>query len=276
MPERASFNSINDELHISHSQIANYLNCSLRYKFQYVENRPPERVGIALPFGGAIHAAVEMFYRTLKNHGRIEPVVALLQRFEDCLALDLENGTTPVSFKKDMPDSDAAIAMGRAMMNAFHASLNLKGLTIVDVELPLSATLYTEEGAATDFNLYGVIDLLLRGGDGELLVVDYKTAARKMSQATADDDGQMSTYAYLLAANRFAPAKGDVRCRFDVLRKLREPRLEYVHTLRTPFHRKRFARVASAVLAGIENRVFLPQPSWRCADCGYAEACKAW
>jgi putative RecB family exonuclease len=276
MPERASFNSINDELHVSHSQIANYLNCSLRYRFQYVENRPQERVSIALPFGGAIHAAVEMFYRAMKNTGRVEPVEDLHQRFEDCLALDLDNATTPVVFKKDLPDRGGTIAMGRAMLNAFHGSLNLKGLTIVDVELPLSATLYTEEGTATDFKLFGVIDLLLRGGDGELLVVDYKTAAREMSQATADDDGQMSAYAYLLSSNRYAPAKGDVRCRFDVLRKLKEPRLEYVHTLRTPFHRKRFARVASAVLAGIDNRVFLPQPSWRCADCGYAEACKAW
>lgn len=276
MPERASFNSINDVLHVSHSQIANYLNCSLRYRFQYVEQRPQERVSIALPFGGAIHAAVEMFYRAMKNTGRLEPVEALHQRFEDCLALDLDNTTAPVVFKKDLPDRDGTIAMGRAMLNAFHASINLKGLTIVDVELPLSATLYTEDGTATDFKLFGVIDLLLRGGDGELLVVDYKTAAREMSQATADDDGQMSAYASLLASNRLAPAKGDVRCRFDVLRKLKEPRLEYVHTLRTPFHRKRFARVASAVLAGIENRVFLPQPSWRCADCGYAEACKAW
>jgi putative RecB family exonuclease len=180
------------------SPVTNYLNCSLRYKFQYVENRPPERVSIALPFGGAIHAAVEMFFRAMKNTGRVEPVEALHQRFEDCLALDLENATTPVSFKKDMPDREAATAMGRAMLNAFHGSLNLKGLTIVDVELPLSATLYTEEGTATDFKLYGVIDLLLRGSDGELLVVDYKTAAREMSQATAGDDGQMSAYAYLI------------------------------------------------------------------------------
>jgi putative RecB family exonuclease len=276
MPERASFNSINDELHISHSQIANYLNCSLRYRFQYVEHRPQERVSIALPFGGAIHAAVEMFYRAIKNTGRVEAVEALHQRFEDCLALDLDSTEAPVVFKKDLPDRDAAIGMGRAMLNVFHASLNLKGLTVVDVELPLSATLYTEEGTATDFKLYGVIDLLLRGTDGELMVVDYKTAAKEMSKATANDDGQMSAYAYLLAANRYAPAKGNVRCRFDVLRKLKEPRLEYVHTLRTPFHRKRFAHVASAVLVGIENRVFLPQPSWRCTDCGYTEACKVW
>jgi putative RecB family exonuclease len=31
------------ELHISHSQIFTYLNCSLKYYFGYVEGRVPER-----------------------------------------------------------------------------------------------------------------------------------------------------------------------------------------------------------------------------------------
>ena len=75
---------VNNELHISHSQIFTYLNCSLKYRFQYVENKPPERISIALPFGTAIHAAIEMYYRSLKNDGSVEPLKALCERFQTC------------------------------------------------------------------------------------------------------------------------------------------------------------------------------------------------
>jgi putative RecB family exonuclease len=55
----------NDDLHISHSQIFTYLNCSLKYKFQYIEGKPMERISVALPIGASIHTAIEMYYRTL-------------------------------------------------------------------------------------------------------------------------------------------------------------------------------------------------------------------
>ena len=45
---------LTEELYISYSQIFTYLACSLKYKFQYVENRPYERISINLPFGGGI------------------------------------------------------------------------------------------------------------------------------------------------------------------------------------------------------------------------------
>jgi putative RecB family exonuclease len=79
---------VGNELYISHSQINTYLNCSLRYELQYIRQLPPERVSIALMFGSAIHAAAELYFRSLKNHGLIEPLGALRQRFEDCLSLD--------------------------------------------------------------------------------------------------------------------------------------------------------------------------------------------
>ena len=48
-----AFQEFRDSLHISHSQIFTYLACSLKYQFQYVERRQPERISIALPFGSS-------------------------------------------------------------------------------------------------------------------------------------------------------------------------------------------------------------------------------
>ncbi len=71
----------------------------------------------------------------------------------------------PVIFKKEMPDHKGAVEMGNAMLKVFHESIAQIVQTvqeIVAVELPLSATLYTDEGQPTEFKLSGILDLVIR------------------------------------------------------------------------------------------------------------------
>ena len=276
MSKKQALQAFNQELHISHSQIFTYSNCSLKYRFQYIEGRPPERISNALFFGSAIHAAIEMYYRALKNHGRKEPLKALHDRFETCLELDLDNATVPIIYKKNTPDRESAIDMGKAMLKAFYDSVNLDGMEIVDVELPLSATLFTDDGKATDFQLVGILDLVLRDKNGEIIVVDIKTALNKMTQSTADNDLQMSAYSYLLASNKYVFPTAPVNCTFEILRKLKTPKLEHVHTVRTAEQRRRLSKIAVGVLNAIEKKVFIPNRSWLCSDCQYISACSNW
>ncbi len=133
MNRKTALQEFANELHISHSQLFTYLNCSLKYRFQYVEHRPPERISIALPFGSAIHSAIEMYYRSLKNSGHAEPLEAIIGRFEDCLGLELDYTDVPVIFKKDMPDRVGAMAMGKAILKSFYESVDLSGQEIVEV-----------------------------------------------------------------------------------------------------------------------------------------------
>jgi putative RecB family exonuclease len=276
MTKRQALQEFKSELHISHSQIFTYLNCSLKYYYQYVKHRPSERISIALPFGSAIHSAIEMYYRSLKNRNQLEPLKAIWERFEDCLDIDLSCTDIPVIYKKDLPDRSGAVAMGKAMLEAFYETIDLSGLEIVDVEMPLSATLYTDNGQPTDFKLLGVIDLLLMDENRELIVVDNKTAAKPMAQSTADDDNQMTAYSYLLASNKYVFPTAPVKCRFDLLRKLKKPKVEYVYTSRTAADRKRFAKISNAVLAGIDAQIFMPMKSWMCGDCSHSRSCQNW
>jgi putative RecB family exonuclease len=204
MSKATASQEFNANLHVSHNQILTYLNCSLKYQFQYVERRPPEKISIALPFGSAIHRAVEMFYTSYKNKGAFETLEAICQRFQNFLELDLENPDMPIVFKKDLPDQQGAIELGKNMLAAFYKSAckTIDDQEIVAVEQPLTATLYTEEGQPTDYKLVGIIDLILRNNAGEIIVVDNKTAAKPMAQNTADDDNQVTAYSYLLAANK--------------------------------------------------------------------------
>jgi putative RecB family exonuclease len=276
MSRKQALQSFRQELHISHNQIFNYLNCSLKYKFHYIEGRPMERISIALPFGSAIHSAIEMFYRTLKIKGQREQISAIIQRFETCLELDLDNTKVPIIYKKETPDRKATIEMGRGLLKAFYESNTILPENIVDVELPLSARLYTDEGKPTDFLLVGIIDLLLMDENREVVVIDNKTASKPLAQSTADDDNQMTAYAYLLASNKYVFPTANVKCRFDVLRKLKTPTFEQVGTVRTADQRRRFAKIASSVLNAIDAGIYIPQSSWMCVDCGFSSPCKRW
>ena len=276
MPINQVLQEFKSELHISHSQIFTYLNCSLKYRFMYCEKRKPEHISVALPFGSAIHLSIEHLYRELKDKGIREPLSILQELFEDSLSYDLDDKYIPVLYKKTMQDKDSALDMGKRLLRTFYESIDLNGMEIVAVETPLSATLYTENAEATEIKLIGVIDLLLMDDKGQIVAVDNKTAAKPYAQSSVDENLQLTAYSYLLAANKFVFPTADVHCRFDVLRKLKTPKLEHYDTIRTSSHRRRFAKIANACLTGIENRVFIPNPSWLCGDCQYKTLCQAW
>ena len=100
MPKNEALQEMKNELHVSHSQIFTYLNCSLKYRFMYVEARPQERVSIALPFGSSIHASLERYYRSLKEKGVKEPLGVLLNYFEHHINLEMDRTEHPHRFQE--------------------------------------------------------------------------------------------------------------------------------------------------------------------------------
>jgi len=274
MPQ--ALQNLREQLHISHSQIFTYLNCSLKYWFAYVQQIPPQHSSIPLHFGSAIHKALEVFYQGIQQTGNKPPLSELEFIFTSKLHQSIEAQSVEILYKKDMPDIESATAMGKKMLEVYYEQTHLDGYTIEAIELPLSAPLYNHKGEALDIQLIGVIDLLLRDDKGSYVVIDHKTAKAKKSQASVDDDLQQTAYSYLLAANKYVFPKAEVQGRLDVLRKLKTPKLEYYYTVRGPEDRKRFAKLSTVVLAGIDNRIFIPCKSWLCGDCQYSDACRKW
>ena len=216
MTQKTTLNDFKDDLHISHSQIFTYQSCSLKYFYQYVEQRRAESISIALSFGSSIHTVLDLYYRALKNGRQPETLDTMSQFFEKSLALNLESTEVPILYNKSMPDTKTALEMGKSLVKTFYKSVDLT-------------------------------------------------------------DSQMSAYSYLLATNKYIPLTASIECRFDVLLKLKtKPRLQQIYTIRTREDRRRFAKVANTVLAGIEAKIFMPQPSWMCKGCQFAEACSEW
>lgn len=275
MPQLAELRALKESLHVSASQVSTYLGCPLKYFFAYAQQRRPEKVSIAIPFGTAIHSAVEVFWRAIQK-GEREPLSVLEQTFAERLRLDIARFDYPVAYKKDMPDLEGAISMGARLLKSFYKGIRTEGFQVVDVEAPLGATLYDEQGQQTDFNLVGVVDLILMDEAGTLWAVDTKTSSKPYSQTNVDENLQLSAYACLLASNRYVSRLDEVHCRFDVLRKLKASTLEQYTTVRTPKDRRSFSKLACAVLEAISNKAFFPNRSWMCTDCQYKDACAQW
>jgi RecB family exonuclease len=76
--------------------------------------------------------------------------------------------------------------------------------------------------------LVGTLDLIERDAEGRIIVVDLKTSARKYTDLQADASLQLSVYSYATAMNGLAD-QGDLRLRFDVLTKTKQPDAPGVH-----------------------------------------------
>ncbi len=266
------------QLHISFSQIWTWLNCGLKFRFQYVEGIPAEHVSINLLFGSAIHKALERYYLDIMTTGEGPDFSVVQAVFNEHLRSDVLNPSATILFSSTLPDLETCIEMGRHMLEkscsadgGCHSNHTIKG-----VEVPIAAPVYDDNGTRKDMLLVGVIDLLLEDRNQHPVPVDHKTSRYSKKQEDADEDLQMSAYSYLLAANKYIFPTAPVTCRFHVIKKLKTPKVEVVDTLRTAAHRKRFARIVSGVMDAIEHRIFLPNRSWLCKDCSYSNTCKKW
>src|SRR5439155_8539342 len=81
-----------------------------------------------------------------------------------------------------------------------------------------------------------------------LVVVDLKTSARKYTDLQVETALQLSVYSYAVGLSPFAN-DGDVRLRFDVLTKTRQPELHRYWTTRDRAANVRLFRLMSEVLA---------------------------
>jgi CRISPR/Cas system-associated exonuclease Cas4 (RecB family) len=85
---------------------------------------------------------------------------------------------------------------------------------------------------------------------------------------------QSSVYSYATAMNGLADQE-DLRLRFDVLTKIKQPELHRYWTQRDRAANIRLFHVAAEILHAIELGVFVPNPGWQCKDCEYRSQCWA-
>lgn len=255
---------------ISFSQLDQYIRCPLKYRFLYVDRVDPEWIPAALIFGRAIDNAATHYFRgvaagTPPGLGEVQGVFASYW--------DLETSLRPVRFwkgsKADLLDQ------GARMLAVFHAAQD-PAVEIVDVQRRLTVPLIDQQtGEVLERELVVVMDLLERAREGHLVVVDLKTAARKYTELQVETSLQLTVYSYAAEMAGLADRE-DVRLRFDVLTKTKQPEFHRYPTSRDRQANVRLFRLASEVLRGVEAGVFYPVVGWQCKECQFRERCWAW
>ncbi|MBN2644365.1 RecB family exonuclease [Trichloromonas sp.] len=276
MSPAPSLRVLRHHLHLSYSQVNTYLTCSLRYFFQYVKGYPPEHTSSALILGSSIHAALAHYYEAFRMKGAAEPLDAVLAFYRETLSSELAIPRAPILYSNEATSPAELLAWGEQLLRAYLEDPGFCGMEVVATELPLSLPLTTPDGDLTEFHLVGAVDLLLRDQLGRLLAVDHKTAKNSPSQESIDQDLQLSAYALLLRHNGYLKPDETLHCCYNVIRKLKTPKVERLLTLRTPADTRRFIRMAHAVLSGIAAEAFLPCAGWHCSGCPYQQQCRNW
>ena len=279
----SSFKEMREGLHISYSQITQYMICPLKFQLQYVQGLQPEYIPAALPFGSAIHHSIAVLYKQLQATHQPPSKSYIQDIFVDRWEWQQKNEKVEVKFKSGKESWDSLKDMGAKMISAYYDYADsmsmLTGENVVAVELPLRGDL-VENGFDMDF--VGVLDLILRdpSDPSTFHIIDHKTAARRYDETKIATDMQLTAYKWLLEKSGYLgddKDEYDLSLRWDVILKLKkEPRVERYTTVREEKDIRRFLRTTRVILQAIEQGIFYPQTGWQCVDCGFKRVCYGW
>jgi putative RecB family exonuclease len=257
--------------HVSFTQLDTYLPCPLRYRLQYVDRVAPDFIPAALALGSGIHGAAAFLFGGIARGAR--PAAADVQSYFASLWA-LETTHKPIRFgERDSPA--ALLDLGTRMLAVLCAEVP-NTTEVVAVESAFAVPLVDQTtGAMLDRDLVGTLDLVERDAEGGLVVVDLKTAARKYSDLQVEASLQLSIYSYATAMNGLADEQ-DLRLRFDVLTKTRQPELHRYWTTRDRAANVRLYRLAAEIIVAVEAGVFPPRVGWHCPECPVQSRCWAW
>ena len=261
------------EPHHSYTSLNTYLNvCQLQYYYRYVEKAPSERTAVALPFGTAMHEALSRQAQAAKS-GRLLPAKELLDAFAVFFKANCDASENLVFRREETYDDQIALAqrMFETVTKEWVDYYNIRSVAEpFRVELP-----------GLSRPLVGELDMVVTEatpfdeGDDQPhpVVVDFKTAARSWTDSQPHKALQATVYAYGYREKHGVTPS----CRFDVITKTKQPKVQHLRTIRTEDNFARLEKLVTVADKAIQTGIFLPnETSYGCVDCPYAGRCSEW
>lgn len=249
--------------HLSSSQINLYLQCSLKYRFRYIDELPRPFKSSGLAFGSAIHSALSWFHKEKLNGNGItlNRLYTIFEADWYCQTVD-----TVIRYKDGELEANLII-MGKELLGLYlqNPITEIKGTEIPFV-IPFN---HPNNGDGLGINLEGFIDLI----EADDTIVEFKTSAQTMNHQTLADSLQLSAYSFAYEAIYQRPVK-----LFKIINfvKTKKPKMITLEAKRTKADCQRFYHLAGQVLKGIKQGVFFPRTGFWCGDCEYAGQCREW
>jgi len=234
--------------------------CSLKYRFQYIDELPKTFKSSGLAFGSVMHSSLEWFHKEMMK-GKEIPIEALYKIFEvDWYA---QKADVEIRFK-DSEDDMRLMVLGKEFLTLYYNAplRKIKGAEISFHNLPLSSN-----GDKLDVPLEGFIDLV----EEDDTIVEFKTSARKIDAQTLKDQLQLTAYSY---AYEMLFRKRPKSLKIINFVKSRTPKMHVLETTRTQADYEKLFSMARDVLKGIRAEIFFPRQSFMCKDCEYGGPCQ--
>ena len=171
---------------VSATYIKTFTQCLQKFYFKYHTDKQPVMRGEALPFGIAMHEALEKMYRRLKDTGRLPTT----DDYNYVYSVFLDSG-----LKNNLSNQDL-YNEGRQILKTRLDSYSLSE-KILDLELKFgfsdqenSLQVSTPGGTP----LIGAMDKTLELDKDTLVILDYKTSRTALTDQEANSDEQLSLY----------------------------------------------------------------------------------
>jgi hypothetical protein len=249
--------------HLSNSQINLYLQCSLKYKFQYIDGLPRPFKPSGLALGSAVHSALSWLNKERMNGNSVT-----LERFykifdADWYSQKVENEIRYKSGEEEMK----LVVLGKEMLGLyFHEPYK----DIEGAEVPFVVPLINpENGQRLGIDLEGFIDLVEEGDT----ITEFKTSAQMIDPKEVENYLQLTIYSY---AFEMLAHKSPKLLKVVNFVKTKKPKMVTLETKRCKADYQRFFFLASQVLRGIRSQIFFPRTGFWCKDCEYGGLCRDW
>ena len=260
-----NLNDYRDRPHWSYSSLNQLLNvCSLQWMFEKLLKLPRPFTPVSLVMGSAYHRVME-FIAMHRLEGRLPMPAETRDLFHTLWEREQKEGP-PMEKTEDPPEKLAE--QGAGLVVAYLQQIDPRE-NITEINQAFAVPVGSSERP-----LIGEIDVVVTGADGQTILVDWKTSARRWPKEQADKSLQPT--AYLYAYNQLKPGCTD-KFRFDVAVKNKTPVIELNATTRTPDDFQRLEHLVEIADRIVQHELFYPcDQSFACAGCQYAEPCRAW
>ncbi len=245
------------QVHLSHSQITEFLRCPRKYHLHYRLGLPPEFCPSALVFGSAIHEAIALYHQM-----RLEGKEPMLAQLTDAFQERWETEKQLVKFKAG-EGADSLVSKGRRLLEFYLQNPHSAGEVLaVEERFRLALTKQLPP-------VWGVIDLVEQTPDGSLVVTDFKTAASRREQ----EPDQLILYREALQDLGYAAGSEEVRVRYVVLLKTKDPDVVVMEPEITGDQMEKLQALYTAAWEDIRRGCSFPKTGWWCEGCQWQARC---
>lgn len=172
----------------SHSQLATFEQCPLKYRFRYVDRiRKPQEQGAEAFTGSMVHQALEKLYYDLE-YEKLNSLDELLAWYNDQWRKQWRPEIKIV--REGLTGENYRERGARCIRTYYERYTPFRQSQTIGTEMRLVFSL----DDAGQYRFQGYIDRLARRADGTYEIHDYKTGGHLPSQAEADRDRQLALY----------------------------------------------------------------------------------